>query len=56
MHKCFSHDCVTGQKVLHSSAKASTSAFPSGAEGDEVNIIGTTSVKKKSRCPVWYFF
>ncbi len=42
--------------MLHSSAEASTSAFPYGAEGDEVDIIGTTSVKKKSRSPVWHFF
>ncbi len=42
--------------MLHSSAEASTSAFPSGAEGDEVDIIRTTSMKKKSRSPVWHFF
>jgi hypothetical protein len=52
---CFSHDCPTGQIVLHSSAEASTSAFASG-DGDEVEIVGTTSVKKKSRSPVWHFF
>ena len=56
IRKLFSQDCVTGQIVLHSSAEASTSAFQSGAEGDEVEIIGTTSVKKKSRSPVWHFF
>ena len=43
---CFSQDCPTGQIVLHSSAEASTSAFAS-REGDEVEIIGTKSVKKK---------
>ncbi len=47
IRKCFSKDCVTGQIVLHSSVEASTSAFPSGAEGDEVDIRETTSVKKK---------
>ena len=52
---CFSQDCPTGQLVLHSSAEASTSAFAS-REGDDVEIIGTKSVKKKRRSPVWHFF
>jgi hypothetical protein len=55
MCMCFSRECPTGQLVLHSSAEASTSAFAS-EEGDDVEIIGTTSVKTKSHSPVWHFF
>ena len=48
----FSQDVPTRQVVLHSSAEASTSKFQA-SKGDEVDIKGTTSIKKKSRSPVW---
>ena len=51
----FSQDVPTIQVWLHSSAEASTSNFQSSEE-DEVEIIGTTLVKKINRSPVLHFF